>query len=133
MPWNPAMHATNGRLIPVLERILSEQKPEQPSEAPIALALPIVYPHHHLRDRPGHLYLLPELLRDIVRGHNVRATVVVECSAMYRTDGPAELRPVGETEFVNGIASMSASGGYGPIRVCARIVRVADMPPPRPP
>src|SRR5262249_57460322 len=102
-------------------------------ETPIDPDLPIVDPHHHLRDRPGHLYLLPELLRDIVRGHNIRATVVVECSAMFRADGPGELRAVGETEFVNGIAAMSASGGYGPIRVCARIVRVADMPPPRPP
>jgi predicted TIM-barrel fold metal-dependent hydrolase len=127
MPWNPAMHATNGRIVPVLERILSEQEPERPSESPIDPELPIVDPHHHLRDRPGHLYLLPELLRDIVRGHNIRATVVVECSAMFRADGPPELRPVGETEFVNGIAAMSASGGYGPIRVCAGIVGFADM------
>jgi len=46
---------------------------------------------------------------------------------MFRADGPGELRAVGETEFVNGIAAMSASGGYGPIRVCAGIVGFADM------
>jgi L-fuconolactonase len=112
---------------PVLERILSEQKLESPKEEVIDPDLSIVDPHHHLRDRPGHLYLLPELLRDITRGHNIRATVAVECSAMFRADGPVKLRPVGETEFLNGIAAMSASGGYGPIRVCAGIVGFVDM------
>src|ERR1700674_2071914 len=101
MPWNPTANDTNERRIPVLERILSEQKPECPKEEPIDPDLPIIDPHHHLRDRPGHLYLLPELLRDITRGHNIAATVVVECSAMFRAHGPVELRPVGETEFVN--------------------------------
>src|SRR3989475_9564558 len=46
---------------------------------------------------------------------------------MYRADGPSELRPVGETEFVAGIAAMSASGLYGPTRVAAGIVGFADL------
>ena len=46
---------------------------------------------------------------------------------MYRADGPEALRPVGETEFVNGIAAMSASGGYGDTRVAAGIVGLADL------
>jgi L-fuconolactonase len=121
------MAETHERKIPVIERILSGQKPECPEEAPIEPDLPIVDPHHHLRDRPGHRYLLPELLRDITRGHNIQATVVVECSTMFRAAGPLELRPVGETEFVNGIAAMSASGSYGPTRVCAGIVGFVDM------
>jgi predicted TIM-barrel fold metal-dependent hydrolase len=37
------------------------------------------------------------------------------------------LKPVGETEFVNGVAAMSASGGYGEARVCAGIVGFADL------
>jgi predicted TIM-barrel fold metal-dependent hydrolase len=37
------------------------------------------------------------------------------------------LRPVGETEFVNGIAAMSAAGLYGPTRVAAGIVGTADL------
>jgi predicted TIM-barrel fold metal-dependent hydrolase len=41
---------------------------------------------------------------------------------MYRASGPEESRPLGETEFVNGIAAMSASGGYGKTQVCAGIV-----------
>ncbi len=89
--------------------------------------LPIVDPHHHLWDRPGWRYLLPELLADTNSGHNIVATVFVQCRAMYRADGPAELKPLGETEFVNGIAAMSASGGYGKTHVCEGIVGHADL------
>ena len=46
---------------------------------------------------------------------------------MYRVDGPVEMRPVGEVEFVAGIAAMSASGGYGPIKVAQGIVGYADL------
>jgi predicted TIM-barrel fold metal-dependent hydrolase len=46
---------------------------------------------------------------------------------MYRTGGPEGLRPVGETEFVNGIAAMSASGLYGKTRVAAGIVGTANL------
>jgi L-fuconolactonase len=89
--------------------------------------LPIVDPHHHLWDRPGWRYLLEELLADTGSGHNIVATVFVQARAMYRTTGPAETRPVGETEFANGIAAMSASGIYGKTRVCAGIVGHADL------
>jgi L-fuconolactonase len=34
---------------------------------------------------------------------------------------------VGETEFVNGFAAMSASGLYGPSRICAGIIGWADL------
>jgi len=37
------------------------------------------------------------------------------------------LKPVGETEFVNGIAAQSASGRYGETRVGAGIVGFADL------
>lgn len=109
--------------------------------------LPIVDPHHHLWDRPATLvaarprtghgfeeimrgvprYLLDELLADLSSGHNVRATVYLECGAMYRADGPEPLRCVGETEFVNGVAAMTASGLYGDRRACAGIVGHADL------
>jgi hypothetical protein len=46
---------------------------------------------------------------------------------MYRASGPVEMRPVGEVEFVAGIAAMSASGGYGPIKVAQGIVGFADL------
>ena len=89
--------------------------------------LPIIDPHHHLWDRPDSRYLLDELLTDLTTGHTVVATVFVQCRSMHRADGPEELRPVGETEFVNGVAAMSASGGYGPARICAGIVGHADL------
>ena len=90
-------------------------------------ALPICDPHHHLWDYPGSRYLLPELLADIGGGHNVESTVFVECGAFYRVRGPSEFRPIGETEFANGIAAMSASGRYGKARACAGIVGYADL------
>jgi predicted TIM-barrel fold metal-dependent hydrolase len=97
------------------------------AEPAIEPELPIVDPHHHLWDRPGYPYLLPELLADLGSGHNICATVFVECMSMYRAGGGAESRPVGETEFVNGIAAMSASGNYGAAQVCAGIVAFADL------
>jgi len=90
-------------------------------------ALPIVDPHHHLWDRPGWRYMLADLLADTNSGHNIVATVFVQCRSMHRAGGAEEFRPVGETEFVNGVAAMSASGGYGPTAVCAGIVGHADL------
>ena len=100
----------------VLPRMLEEQ---------IDPELPICDPHHHLWDRPARedrprsRYLLDELLEDIGGGHNIVKTVFVECRSMYCESGPEEMRPVGETEFVQGIAAQSASGQYGPTRVAA--------------
>jgi len=51
-------------------------------------ALPIVDPHHHLWDRPGNKYYLDELLADVDAGHNVVATVFLQCFWAYRTHGP---------------------------------------------
>jgi predicted TIM-barrel fold metal-dependent hydrolase len=89
--------------------------------------LPICDPHHHLWDHPGRRYLIDELIADTGSGHNVTSTVFVECMSMYRADGPAAMRPVGETEFVGGVAAMSRSGQYGPTRVAAGIVSFADL------
>ena len=89
--------------------------------------LAIVDPHHHLWDFPQHRYLLGELLADTGSGHRIESTVFIECTACYRADGPEEMKPVGEVEFVNGIAAMSASGAYGPTRVAAGIVGTADL------
>ena len=96
-------------------------------EAILEPDLPIVDPHHHLWDRPDWRYLLDELLADTSSGHNIVATVFVQARAMLRASGPAEMRHVGETEFVNGVAAMSASGLYGKTRHCAGIVGHADL------
>ncbi len=90
--------------------------------------LTIVDPHHHLVDRPETgRYLLPELLADLGTGHNITATVYIEWLSMHRATAPAELRPVGEIEFANGVAAMAASGTYGKTQVCAGIVGYADL------
>ena len=94
--------------------------------------LPICDPHHHFWDYrtariPYQRYLLHELADDINSGHNVRSTVFVEARSMYRTDGPEEMRPVGEVEFVQGLAAASASGLYGPGRAAAAIVGHANL------
>jgi predicted TIM-barrel fold metal-dependent hydrolase len=114
-------------------------------EAILEPDLPIVDPHHHLWDRrnyatpaapehpfmtaiePAKRYLLDELMADTTSGHNVIGTVFVECGAFYKASGPVEMRVVGETEFVNGVAAMSASGLYGDFRACAGIVSRADL------
>ena len=93
--------------------------------------LPICDPHHHLWDfRQGAVqerYLLEEILLDVTGGHNVVSTVFIECGAMFKADGPDAFRCVGETEFVNGIAAMSASGNYGSARIAAGIVGTVDL------
>ena len=89
--------------------------------------LPIVDAHHHLWDHPGNRYFLFNLLGDVATGHDIRATVCVECGAMYRQDAAAELKPIGETEFLNGAAAIGASGAYGECRPCAAIVGHADL------
>jgi L-fuconolactonase len=88
--------------------------------------LPIIDPHHHLWDR-GSRYLFDELLRDIGSGHKVLGTVYLQCDSMYPAGADPLMAPLGETEFVNGVAAMSASGLYGPARVCAGIVGFANL------
>ena len=102
------------------------------SEPTLEPEIPICDPHHHFWDFltarvPYQRYLLHELAADINSGHNVRSTVFVEARAMYRSDGPEEMRSVGEVEFVQGLAAASASGLYGPGRAAAAIVGHADL------
>lgn len=72
-------------------------------------------------------YLFDALLSDLRCGHNVCATVFVDAHAMYRQSGPQEMRSVGEVEFANGVAAMSASGAFGNVRACAAIVGNVDL------
>ncbi|TCZ65899.1 amidohydrolase family protein [Roseicella aquatilis] len=108
--------------IPVREDWLARR-----TEPALEPDLPIIDPHHHLWDRPDWRYMLPELLADLGQGHTIVATVFVQCRAFHRAEGPEAMRPVGETEFVNGVAAMSASGQYGPARICDGIVGHANL------
>jgi predicted TIM-barrel fold metal-dependent hydrolase len=123
MPATSSPSATvSAHYLPVRQAWLDRRK-----EPILDPTLPIVDPHHHLWDRDGWRYLLDDLLDDTNSGHNVVATVFVQARSMHRATGPVELRPVGEVEFVNGVAAMSASGTYGKTRICACIVGHADL------
>ena len=87
--------------------------------------LPIIDPHHHLWDRNGG-YLLDDLLADLATGHNILSTVFLQCGYAHRADGPEAMRPVGETEFVAGVAAEAARRSC-PTRVCEGIVGHADL------
>ncbi len=108
--------------------------------------LPIIDPHHHLWDlrpllssfpEPRHdfleaisgaaYYTFDELHADTQSGHNVVGTVFMECGAFYDASRSESLKPVGEVEFVNGVAAQGASGLYGEYRPCAAIVGHADL------
>ena len=98
----------------------------------LAPELPICDPHHHLWDfRPGDTieprYLMDDILADVGCGHNVVSTVFIECGTMFDASRSSDLAVVGETEFVNGIAAMSASGLYGTCRIAAGIVGTAYL------
>jgi predicted TIM-barrel fold metal-dependent hydrolase len=104
---------------------------DQVQEETLEPDLPICDPHHHLWDlRPEAIeprYLLENILEDTNSGHNIVSTVFIECHAMYKADGSEAMKPIGEVEFVNGIAAMSASGLYGKTRVAAGIIGHADL------
>ncbi|MEL7196984.1 MAG: amidohydrolase family protein [Pseudomonadota bacterium] len=109
--------------------------------------LPIVDPHHHLWDLRPMLPMFPEPRHRFIEtlipaayytfdqfhsevansGHNIIGTVFMECGAFYNSGYGDALKPVGEVEFVNGIAAQSASGLYGETRLCAGIVGHADL------
>ncbi|MEZ5655368.1 MAG: amidohydrolase family protein [Sphingobium sp.] len=121
------------------------------SEQPIEPDLPIIDSHHHLWFLPNETlsalesqntifatsmasvfrkyrrYLFDEFSSDVHCGHNIRATIFIDAHAMYRATGPETMRSVGEIEFVNGVAAMSASGLFGDVRLCASIVGGVDL------
>lgn len=94
--------------------------------------LPICDPHHHFWDHrseriPYQEYLLPQLVEDITSGHDVTSTVFIEARSMYRQNAPDHMKPIGEVEFVQGLAAASASGIYGDSRAAAAIVGHANL------
>lgn len=89
--------------------------------------LEIIDAHHHLWHRGDWRYLTEELLEDTGSGHNIVATIFMQAQAMYREDASPSMRPVGETEFANGVAAIGASGRYGKTRICAAIIGHADL------
>ena len=71
----------------------------------------IIDPHHHLWSTASFwgTYELEDLWKDTGSGHNVEKTIFIDCHSNYRPDGPDQLKPVGETEYVVGVAEESES------------------------
>ncbi len=89
--------------------------------------LPIIDAHHHMWVRAGNRYYLEDFLAEAQTGHNIKASVFVECGSFYRKNASALMAPVGEVEFANGVAAMAASSTYNSTLVCAGIVGTADI------
>lgn len=88
--------------------------------------LPIVDPHHHLWNHHGNTYFLDQLLADLNTGHNIVATVFLQCFWAYHETGPEAMKPVGETAFVASVAAEAARRKTH-ARICAGIVGYADL------
>lgn len=85
-------------------------------EAVIEPDRPIVDPHHHLWHELGNLprpYLAADFAEDAKSGHKIGQSVYVEVQEVgYRSAGPPEMRPVGETEFaLEQAIALAAAGG----------------------
>jgi L-fuconolactonase len=89
--------------------------------------LPICDAHHHLWERPPERYLLGDLFGDLGAGHNIVSTVAIECGYGYRNHGADSLKPVGETEFLEGVALQAANDPGCKTRIAAAIVGFADL------
>lgn len=99
------------------------------SEPAIEPDLPIIDTHMHLWHHPtGYRYFIEDYARDIAEsGHNIEASIYVECKSMYRASGSENFKSVGETEFAVGQAAIAASGKYTSSRIAAGIVGYADL------
>ena len=97
------------------------------TESALEPELPICDAHHHLWERRPSRYMLNDLLEDLRAGHNIVATVAVECRYAYRDSGPDELRPVGEVEFLESVADRVAADPTIKSRIAAAIVGHADL------
>jgi predicted TIM-barrel fold metal-dependent hydrolase len=103
----------------------AEQWRAQTVEAALDPELPVIDAHHHIWPEvfaPGFEAYPDDALHADVKecGHNIIATVAVEAWGSYRPDGPAELRPVGETEHAQALAARAPG-------LCAGIVAHANL------
>ena len=109
---------------------LNEAWLQKVREAVIDPAYPIIDPHHHMwlhSTRRNFPYPIAELHKDTTAGHNILATVFIQCTTMYRESGPEHLKVVGETEWVNACAEEHIRSHPGGPQLCAGIVSTVDF------
>ncbi len=96
------------------------------SEAALEPDLPIIDAHHHLWEFSDKRYRAQDLLDDLASGHNVVATVFVECKTHYDTDTQPERASAGEMRFALAEAREAAALGTK-TRVGAAFVGNVDL------
>jgi predicted TIM-barrel fold metal-dependent hydrolase len=94
------------------------------TETPLDPHTPIVDAHHHLWDRAGHTYL-PQQFETDASGHQLQASVYVECRSNYLEQGLEALKPVGETQYVAKLVADRLVTQQA--NLCAGIVGFADL------
>lgn len=106
---------------------------DQSRENVIDPDVPIIDAHHHLWHGYGKPvpwqpdYWHAEHGEDIKDGHNITATVFIECGYRYADDAAPALRPVGETRAINAYADQFSEATGSPCKAAAAIVGFADM------
>jgi predicted TIM-barrel fold metal-dependent hydrolase len=98
----------------------------------MAIDVPIIDAHHHLWIDPPFPQFQTFPIEQLAAmraatGNDMRATVFVDCRRDYLTDGPEELRPIGETRTVETEAHAAASSGGPAAGIAAAIVGQEDM------
>jgi len=109
---------------------------DQVIEQALEPELPIIDTHHHTWEvSPSPLFETygPEAVYadKVGSGHNIIATVHVDCHSYYRTTGPEHLKVVGETEKIEQVAeeAMRRAGKYA--NTAAAIAPSANLMDPR--
>lgn len=115
----PAPSMTASRHIAIREAWLAQH-----AEPILEPGLPIIDPHHHIWEQVDQRYLLPELLADTGSGHDIRATIFIQCGSQYDMAGPPERRPLGETRFMTRVAEAAKGSAT---RACAGIIGLVDL------
>lgn len=101
--------------------------PSEPAREP---GLPIVDAHHHLFGTSSDklYYRREDMESDLASGHKIVGTMYIAAyGAGWRTDGPQEMRSVGEVERIVALSAAPLSTPQGPCRLAAGIVSDVDL------
>ena len=87
----------------------------------------VVDSHHHLWNRSHQRYLIEEFEADAASGHQLVGSIFAESHEGYLTDGPRELRPVGEARFFATESARHRERSNGKGLLCSAFIGAADM------
>lgn len=87
----------------------------------------VIDSHHHLWNRSHQRYLVEELEADAATGHRLTGSIFAECHEGYLTEGPPEMKPVGEARFFAAEAARHQARHGGKGALCTAFIGAADM------